>query len=1068
MAQRRNTSVKLSKSLVLNRWILSQFGVLDLESLAEGEFKGSTLEGLDSDNHSHYYTYLVNREFTFPGVNKTQLLAWDQHIVSHTLSISEKRDLPIKWKYFQYLSLLFTELYLEKYFADKKGLLSELNDYVERWNNGLDTSVPNESNFQCELFTAEELNKLAFWNATGSGKTLLMHVNIKQYQHYLRSSGTTKDINKVLLVTPNEGLSKQHLKEFAESGMEAESFSKAVGGLFSGSKVEVIEISKLAESSGDKTVAIEAFETNNLVLIDEGHRGVAGEQWKQRRDYLSQTGFAFEYSATFGQAVSASTGQSRISLTQEYSKTILMDYSYKYFYNDGYGKDYAILNVAEDSNEEFRRKYLTGALLAYYQQMVIYSENTHWVMQYNLHKPLWVFVGGSVNAVRTVNKKATSDVLTILDFFSHFIKDPNGSKQHITEFLEGKDQIRDRSNRPVFYGRFNYLTSKNQSPDDIYSDILSKVFQTNTAGANIYVDQLKGQEGELGIRVGENYFGVINVGDETKLFKLCQEHDIGGEAKEFSSSLFHTINDKDSRVNLLIGSKKFTEGWSSWRVSTMGLMNIGRSEGSQIIQLFGRGVRLKGYQWSLKRSSMLDQDQRPESKIPKELLPVETLQVFGIRADYMQQFKEFLEEEGLPPNDSTMVTIEVPVMITTNLGTIKLKVLQVREGVEFKKNVIVDIKYDKLLGRESVRVEWYPKVQMMAGQMNTNLPQIRTNMLEPKHLAFIDWNEVYFELQQFKNERSWYNLGISIEALKEIINNDEWYQLVIPDGELEPNSYSKVREWQEIVIALLKGYIERYYNLVKSNYLSDHMETIELDATHPNFMEQYLVEIEQSKEDIIDKVKKIKDLLAENEFERDEELGQEFTAIKFLNHLYQPLLYLDARKYKGLVRLKPVGLVKSEKQFIEDLRRYYEDNQDFFKDTRLYLLRNASRKGIGFFESNGFYPDFVLWLVQKDHQYISFIDPKGLRNINGLTHPKIQFYKTIKGSIEKQVHETDKDVTLNSFIVSPTLHDEVKHWEGGNAISNFNAHNTYFMNEQRGEYIGMILQQAKRVQLKTR
>src|SRR3546814_19182052 len=51
---------------------------------------------------------------------------------------------------------------------------------------------------------------------------------------------------------------------------------------------------------------------------------------------------------------------------------------------------------------------------------------------------------------------------------------------------------------------------------------------------------------------------------------------------------------KDSRLNVLIGSRKFTEGWSSWRVSTMGLLNMGQGEGSQIIQLFGRGVRLKG------------------------------------------------------------------------------------------------------------------------------------------------------------------------------------------------------------------------------------------------------------------------------------------------------------------------------------------------------------------------------------------------------------------------------------------------------------------------------------------
>ncbi|MCV4754643.1 hypothetical protein OFC37_34790, partial [Escherichia coli] len=82
--------------------------------------------------------------------------------------------------------------------------------------------------------------------------------------------------------------------------------------------------------------------------------------------------------------------------------------------------------------------------------------------------------------------------------------------------------------------------------------------------------------------------------------KLCEEHrELVVTEKAFSGTLFRTINDETSTINILIGSKKFTEGWSSWRVSTMGLMNIGRSEGPQIIQLFGRGIRLKGKDFSL-------------------------------------------------------------------------------------------------------------------------------------------------------------------------------------------------------------------------------------------------------------------------------------------------------------------------------------------------------------------------------------------------------------------------------------------------------------------------------------
>jgi hypothetical protein len=1057
--KKSNIQVKLSKALVLNRWILSQFGVNDLSSLADGEMKRSVYEGYDEDNKSHYHHFLIGRQFTFPGISKSQLIAWDQNIVSHTQHISAHRDSPVKWKYFQYLGLLFTELYLEHYFTDREGLLIKLNAYVDDWNNPLDNTVPSTGNFVCEPFTLNEINKLAFWNATGSGKTLLMHINILQYKHYVGLYGSKADMNKVLLVTPNEGLSAQHLEEFKASNLEAEIFSKRAGSMFSGKMVEVIEISKLAEESGEKTVSTEAFETNNLVLVDEGHRGVAGEQWKKRRDYLSETGFAFEYSATFGQAVSAANGATKKVLMQEYSKSILMDYSYKYFYEDGYGKDYRILNIPEQGQNEFLRKYLTGALLSYYQQHRIYGEHANWNSIFNLHLPLWVFVGGSVNAVRTVDKKETSDVITIIEFFKEFIQDPILSKQHLQEFLTGSDGIVNQKNVSVFAGQFNYLLKNALTIEDLYRDILAKVFHAETSGATIYLDQLKGQDGELGIRVGTKYFGVINVGDEAKLFKLCQERGIPGEALDFSTSLFKTINDKSSEITLLIGAKKFTEGWSSWRVSTMGLMNIGRSEGSQIIQLFGRGVRLKGYNFSLKRSAGLDQDQRPEMKIPKELKPMETLQIFGIRADYMQQFREFLEEEGLPANDSNFIQVEMPVMITTDLGKIKLKVLQVKEGNDFKKDVVVPVKYNHEIGKQVVRLEWYPKVQALAGKGGEiALPHLELNqVLTESQLAFIDWTEVFFNLQQYKNERSWYNLSLQIDELKSIIRNPYWYQLVIPAGALEPNTFRKVKEWQAIVTSLLRGYVDRYYNMVKSGYLSERMETVELTPGHPNFMEHYRFEIEQSRDDIIQRLVKINEFLKKSAANIDETINGDIKVFSVMNHLYNPLVFFDNKSYKDIVRLSPVALNDSENQFITDLKHFHKNNPGFFKNRMLYVLRNQSRKGIGFFEANGFYPDFILWVIEGDHQYITFIDPKGLRQISGFEHPKLRFHKSIKNTIEKFVREKDDKVTLNAFIVSQTSHEEVRHWQNGETITAFNARNVYFMTEQRAVYIQNIL-----------
>ena len=154
---------------------------------------------------------------------------------------------------------------------------------------------------------------------------------------------------------------------------------------------------------------------------------------------------------------------------------------------------------------------------------------------------------------------------------------------------------------------------------------------------------LKGADGEVALRLGTGNepFGVINVGDDAKLVKLCDEKGLATGEREFAGTLFHEINQPHSTVHLLIGSKKFAEGWSSWRVSTMGLMNVGKGEGAQIIQLFGRGVRLKGYDLSLKRS---DKTQLPESiEKPKHIDVLETLGIFGIQADYMAQFRDFLD-----------------------------------------------------------------------------------------------------------------------------------------------------------------------------------------------------------------------------------------------------------------------------------------------------------------------------------------------------------------------------------------------------------------------------------------
>ena len=381
--------------------------------------------------------------------------------------------------------------------------------------------------------------------------------------------------------------------------MDAEVFSKESRSLFSGQTIEIIEVTKLKEEMGQKTVAIDAFEGNNLVLVDEGHRGASSSvegAWMSARNRLCEDGFSFEYSATFGQAMK---GKKR--LEPQYAKNILFDYSYKYFYKDGFGKDYRILNLADDSDEERRRLYLTACLVAFYQQQKLYTDSPEEFRPFMLERPLWVFVGGSVNAVRMKNKLKVSDVVDILLMLAEFVKNKRETISLLERLLSGRPGLLDQRGNEIFATAFSYLATASKSAEDIFDDILQVLFNSSTPAA-LHVENLKGTEGEIALRLGDNEpFGLINVGDATSLCKLCEEYPdhLVVTDKEFAGSLFRGLND-GSTVNVLIGSKKFTEGWNSWRVSTMGLMNIGRTEGSEIIQLFGRGVRLKGHGMSLK------------------------------------------------------------------------------------------------------------------------------------------------------------------------------------------------------------------------------------------------------------------------------------------------------------------------------------------------------------------------------------------------------------------------------------------------------------------------------------
>jgi hypothetical protein len=1077
---------RLDKRLVLNEWLFSQLGYSDTEQGMKQVAKILRDEpvGWDEQNVFHFRRRL---ELSLPetrAIDNDRLRDYDRNIYDHWQVITKKRCVvehrDIYPLYFQYLALVFTEYFLDRWSQDRQQdettLLDEINAFRAEFNTRF--TGRGASADQVDEFLPEDLTKLAFWIATGGGKTLIMHCNIRQLDHYLRERGLKKRFNKYILITPNEGLTDQHLEEFALSGIAAERYQKDSGSLFNQAVIEVIEITKLKEKTGVTTVAVDEFGRNNVVMVDEGHRGAGGDEWFQKRQALCSAGFSFEYSATFGQSVNALSGAKEKEMSQLYAKSILFDYSYKFFYSDGYGKDFHILNYSQENEaagEDVQKLYLTACLLRFYQQCRLYKDKHGQYASYLVEDPLMVFVGGSVTGKR--QEQHDTDVVTALKFFADFLADETQSIRRLDLLLRQQDDLKDEDGL-VFRDAFDYVrqlfpVTSDDAAASVYQDILAIVFNATGRGL-LHAVYLKGSGNEIGLRIGEagDYFGVINVGEPKKLWNMLEEEN--GEQmvcseQEFSVSLFDDIKEPGSLIRLLVGAKKFTEGWNCWRVSCMGLVNIGRKEGSQIIQLFGRGVRLKGLDFLLKRSTQL-----PEDEHPKHVEELETLNIFGIRADYMKVFNEYIDEEDVTSAKKVEI-IHLPTI--ENLARTDLKViLPKRDMPDFKREERPVFERCHRI-QTTVSADWYGRLDSKTSRYRLHSDdeaRLNRTTLKPVNLQFLDYDRLYLDLLHFKKQNAMYNLEISRDSIRALFEDEHgWYDLFIPDHMLEFTGFGRVQVWQEIAADLLKKYCLKFYRFRKDEFEGPHQEyrSIQeiLDDPDERYNHQFLqnlrieyqAAIEKSQEQLIHDLKQIETRLRAGEV-------PEFTfgslaIFRFAQHLYQPLIHVK----KGAVGLsiKPASLNRHEKQFVDDLKSWCaREAEGVLADRELYVLRNQSRgKGISFFDEGNFYPDFIIWLIDGDRQFITFADPHGLQHARGFSDSKVLFGKRIKEIEAERLPDTD--VSLNAFILSPTPFSDIKHFDDNfrdhrdpvRTKARFTDHHVLFMYDDAATYVGDMM-----------
>ena len=1046
---------RLERKLALLNWLHRRLGYEDTRDLLR-EIKQIN-EGYNENDRSHISVHLASRSNQMLGLTSDDLQRYDDNLREHLELMNAGRTEKVTLRYFQYLAALYTEIFLDWYYNRPRDLLRSLNEFIAQYN----ATCPPDRRF--EPFEQADLSKLAFWMATGSGKTLLLHLNYRQFNHYNRES-----LDNILLITPNEGLSQQHLDELQASNIPAIRFDvNEAGGLLSQpNTIRVTEITKLVDEKkgGGVRVPVEAFEGNNLIFVDEGHKGTSGEAWRGMRDALAETGFTFEYSATFGQALAAAKND---SLLTEYGKAIVFDYSYRHFYDDGYGKDFHILNLKEVTSSEQTDTLLMANLLSFYEQQLVFAEQSAEIRTYNLSRPLWTFVGGSVNAVYQKNNAKRSDVLTVVRFLHRVLTDSDWATTTIEPLLKGQSGLVDSlSGRDLFLEKFEYLRQRGQDPYTVYRNALRKVMHTDGGGLQLH--DLRGCDGELGLKSagGEDYFGVIYIGDTYKFKSLVGIDDSGITVADdvLHGSLFDRINESDSTIEILAGARKFMEGWNSWRVSNMGLLNIGKSEGSLIVQLFGRGVRLRGRDMSLKRSSALD-----DRLHPSDINLLETLNIFALRADYMGQFRTYLENEGI----FTHETLELPLFNLPNDDFLNkgLVIPRLDKDRKFSTQETVLLQPDANIAPVSVVMS--TKVQQIAsgqhGVADTDATSGTEQLIPSESLELVDWDGVYLALLEYKNSKGLSNLLVQPEQLRSILEAvPRPYRLVAEESIVAPRSFGDRHRLQEAVTNILRKYADSLYRHHLARWESDNLTYQELDHSDSNFRfnfsetdeaGRYIVKIPIEDKELDEKIQKLIDDFSAILVEGKKALP----GIHFDRHLYQPLLI----EVDG-VTSSPPGLRESERTFVADLSAYCANAPtDFMSSTELFLLRNLSRgKGVGFFDNVGFYPDFILWIKTKDEQRIVFIEPHGMLHQKAYKHDeKAQLHKRLPELAQKIADRSgNPNVRLDSFIISATRYEDLwKYYDNGKwTREDFAAKHILFQeSDSEYNYIEQILQPGR-------
>ncbi|WP_120819606.1 DEAD/DEAH box helicase family protein [Helicobacter pylori] len=791
------------------------------------------------------------------------------------------------------------------------------------------------------------INRLAFYMATGSGKTIVI-IKLVELLSVAMGMGLIPKKN-IMFFSANEHLIKQFEKEIEKynwgkdyskqidfkdlKSVENEDFYHASNNVFKGMKKIALfyyraDLMSDEESKENLLNYKDRWDNGeNYVILDEAHKGSKAESKRQAIfSLLSLRGFLFNFSATFTEESDLITSVYNLSVG-EWVKL-------------GYGKESILLkknnlNAFRDlkdlNDREKEIALLKGLLLLAMQKR--YKKEGYF------HDPLMLVFTHSVNV-------ENSDVEIFFKTLARVIENDDES-----DFLKAKDDLLEELKEPEFLfsgGKdqdYKIKVFKEGLNDMDFKGLKEEVFYASSGHIEVIINPKNNQEIAFKLNTSDKIFCLIRIGDITEWIReKLKSVKVVSKNLSFKEESYFSQIDKSS-INILVGSRAFDTGWDSTRPSVILFLNIGLDDDAKklVKQSFGRGVRIESVKNQRQRLAYLDIDEAIKDRLKPNAAMLETLFV-------------------IPTNHASLEAI--------------LKFQKESESGGENRGSWHEIKLEKTPMKHALFVPCYRKEQTNALKLDKsasfkmsekNFKDLKEyfNLMSEKH--FILKHEFYdpkdyallkdmIQKKHFKIELNWHykDLDYMISEIK---------------GKLYPNQKVPKDEFN----ALDNEKIVHFKRIkVKADKKEALVKTIqEVKEYAPLDKETLRIKIAQGEIDPYDTDKHKQD----KAFKFD---GAEL--LKFKEHYYTPLI-----KAKNCDWLKHVVKVESEIDFLKELQETetietLQKNYDFWAFSKIdeYLdnlfipyIDNCTTE-------RKFFPDFIFWLQKGGTQIICFIDPKGI------------------------------------------------------------------------------------------